>query len=67
MITILPITSKYKRINTHVKIELKVTSFIKVEDITTISTKRLIKKIDTLEDQIMLEVEKIMNYLLGFK
>jgi mRNA interferase MazF len=67
MVTILPITSKDKGINTHVQIKLKVTSFIKVEDIRTISTRRLIKKIDTVDYATMLEVEKIINYLLGLK
>lgn len=67
MVTILPITSRDKGINTHIKIELKVTSFIKVEDIRTISTRRLIKKIDIVEYETMLKVEKIINYLLGLK
>ena len=48
MVIIVPITSKYKGIPTHVELVsdiLTMKSYIKTEDIRSVSTKRLIKKL----------------------
>jgi mRNA interferase MazF len=69
MVIIVPITSKKKGIPTHVEINcdcLKVTSYIKTEDIRSVSTKRLSRKLGEIDKQIMSLVEERVKLLLGF-
>jgi len=69
MVIIVPITSKNKGIPTHVEINydyLKVTSYIKTEDIRSVSTKRLNRKLGEIDKQIMSLVEERVKLLLGF-
>ena len=69
MVIIVPITSKYKSIRTHVELEsnfLDKKSYIKSEDIRSVSTKRLIKKIGVIDDKVMTFVEERVKLLLGF-
>jgi mRNA interferase MazF len=69
MVIVLPITSKDKGIPSHIEINydfLKITSFIKVEDIRAISTKRLIKKLGEVDETVIMKVEQILQLLLGF-
>ena len=69
MIIIVPITSKYKGIPTHVELVsdiLTMKSYIKTEDIRSVSTKRLIKKLGNASNEIMLLVEERIKLLLGF-
>ena len=70
MVIAVPITSKYRNIPTHVELKtdfLKVTSYVKTEDIRSISTKRLVKKIGVVDEDILKLVEQRIRFLLGFK
>ena len=70
MVIIVPITSKYRNIPTHVELKtdyLTLTSYIKTEDIRSISTRRLVKKIGVVEENILNLVEQRIKFLLGFK
>lgn len=65
-----PITTKYKGIPLHVQIEppeggLKDTSFIKCEDIRSISKERLITPLGTISPNTMASVEDRIRILLG--
>lgn len=67
---VLPITSKDKKIPYHVKIippegGLKQTSFIKSEDVRSISTQRLIKRLGTVSASTLSDVEGRLRLLLG--
>jgi len=69
MTIVLPITSKYKGIPTHVELNtdfLNVKSYIKTEDIRSISTKRLIKRLGKVDEKTMNLVEERLKLLLGF-
>ena len=69
MVIIVPITSKNKGIPTHVEINcdcLKVTRYIKTEDIRSVSTKRLSRKLGEIDKQSMSLVEERVKLLLGF-
>lgn len=69
MVIIVPITSKYKGLPTHIELEevLNRKSYVKTEDIRSVSTKRLIRKIDSADDKIMQLVEQRVKFLLGFE
>lgn len=67
---VVPITTKYKGIPLHVKIEppeggLKDTSFIKCEDIRSISKERLMTQLGTISPKTMASVEDRIRILLG--
>ncbi len=69
MIIIVPITSKNKGIPTHVELDcdcLSVKSYIKTEDIRSVSTRRLSRKLGEIDNQIMKLVEERVKLLLGF-
>ena len=69
MVIIVPITSKFRNIPTHVELEsdfLKTRSYIRTEDIRSVSTRRLTKKIGSVDAGIMSLVEERVKYLLGF-
>ncbi len=66
---VLPITSKNKKIASHVEIQydfLPSTSYIKTEDIRSVSKERLLKKIGAVDHPVMLQVEYHLYQLLGF-
>jgi len=68
MVIIVPVTSKYKGIPTHVEFEsdyFKTRSFIKTEDIRLVSLNRLIKKLGSVDARIINLVEERLKYLLG--
>lgn len=68
MVIIVPITSKYKGIPTHVELEsdfLNIKSYIKTEDIRSVSINRLIKKLGAVDEQILYLVEERLKLLLG--
>lgn len=70
MVIVIPITSKNKGIPTHVELEreyLSLKSYIKTEDIRSIPTARLIKKIGIVNEEILSQVEQRIKFLLGFK
>lgn len=65
---VIPITSKHKGIPTHIELEtsfLTTRSYIKTEDIRSISTKRLVKRLGVVEANVMSLVEERIRYLLG--
>lgn len=70
LVIVLPITSKDKKNLLHVKIEseesgLKETSFIKCEDIRSVSTERLIVRLGKVNSAVMSAVEDKIRILLG--
>lgn len=70
LVVVAPITTKYKGIPLHVQIEdpeggLKDTSFIKCEDIRSISKERLITPLGTISPNTMASVEDRIRILLG--
>lgn len=70
MVIVLPITSRCKHIPSHVAIELeglKVKSYIKTEDIRAVSTRRLIRKLGTADEEIVRSVEERLALILGFR
>jgi mRNA interferase MazF len=69
MVIIVPITSKDKGIPTHVLLQtdfLSLKSFIKTEDIRSVSTIRLIKKLGEIDERTLCLVEERLKFLLGF-
>ena len=70
MAVVLPITSKDKRIPFHVKVNppeagLKVKSFIKCEDIRSVSVERFATKWGMVDDKTIAEVEQRLRILIG--
>lgn len=70
LVVAIPITSKAKNIPLHVEVSppeggLSLTSFVKCEDIRSISTSRLIKKIGSVSSQTTDSVEDRLKILLG--
>ena len=70
LVIVLPITSKNKRIPTHIKIEpseggLTQVSYIKSEDIRSISKSRLIDHMGEVSDKIVRKAESMLKILLG--
>lgn len=70
LVVVIPITSKAKGIPLHVEIEppeggLTLTSFVKCEDVRSISTTRLAKRLGKVSPQTIDMVEDRMRILLG--
>jgi mRNA interferase MazF len=70
LVVVLPITSKEKGIPFHVEIApngggLKVKSFIKCEDVRSISVQRLDKCWGTVSSEILIVVEDRLRILMG--
>jgi mRNA interferase MazF len=70
LIIVLPITSKDKGIPFHVEINphdggLNVQSFIKCEDVRSISVERLINRLGVVSNEILAEVEERLKILMG--
>ena len=69
MVIVIPITSKNKNIPTHIEVNydfLEMKSYIKTEDIRAISANRLIKRLGTVDTQILDRVSECLKMLLGF-
>jgi PemK-like protein. len=69
MVIIVPITSKDKGISSYVELVcdfLTEKSFIKTEDICSIFTNRLIKRLGRADNETMKFVEERIKMLLGF-
>ena len=69
LIIVLPITSKKKGINTHVELHcdfLPSVSYIKTEDIRSISVERAIRRIGSVSSLLLEQVEYHSKNLLGF-
>lgn len=70
LIIVLPITSKYKGIPLHIELSsetsgLKKTSYVKCEDIRSISVERLNKYIGRIESNKLSDIESILRALIG--
>jgi mRNA interferase MazF len=70
VVVVLPITSKEKGIPFHVEIEpndggLRVKSFVKCEDVRSISVERLDKCWGTVSSEILIAVEDRLRILMG--
>jgi len=70
LVVILPITTKDKGIASHVRIEpqkhgLRELSFIKCEDVRSISKKRLVTFCGTVDAKSLTEVEYRLRIILG--
>jgi len=70
LVVVLPITTKDKKIPLHVKINppeggVKETSFVKCEDILSVSTERLLARLGEVSRDTLLEVEDRVRILLG--
>lgn len=70
LVIIVPITSQNKGIRSHVKINkgeggLNLESFVKCEDIRSVSKQRLIKKLGNLSKPTIETVEEKLRFLIG--
>ena len=70
LVVVIPITSKAKGIPLHVEITpaeggLTTTSFVKCEDVRSISTSRLVRRLGKLSDRTTDAVEDRLRILLG--
>ncbi len=70
LVVVLPITSKAKGIPLHVSLTppeggMKVASYIKCEDIRSVTKQRLIKLLGQVSPQVMRDVEERLTVLLG--
>jgi mRNA interferase MazF len=70
LVVVLPITSKDKRIPLHVKIQppeggLTMDSFIKCEDVRSVSIERLEKRYGSITVETLANVEKRLRMLMG--
>lgn len=70
LVIVIPITSKYKGIPLHVEIVppdggVKRRSFVKCEDIRSISKERLLDFVGTVSTDVMKEVEERLRILIG--
>jgi mRNA interferase MazF len=70
LVVVLPITSKDKRIPLHVKIQppeggLTMDSFVKCEDVRSISVDRLEKRYGTVSRETLAAVEDRLRILMG--
>jgi len=70
LVIVCPVTSKDKKIPTHIKVSppeanLKMISFIKCEDVPSISKQRLIKFLGETSKETIKEVEDRLAILLG--
>lgn len=67
---VIPLTSKFKRMRLHVPVSppeggLAVQSFIKVEDVRSLSVMRLVARWGTVSPETMAQVEDRLQWLLG--
>lgn len=70
LVVVIPITSRAKGIPLHVEVQppeggLTMTSFIKCEDVRSISTSRMVKRLGKVSDHTIELVEDRLRILLG--
>ncbi len=70
LVLVFPITSKEKGFPTHVEIDppeggLTLKSYVKCEDLRSISKERLIKKLGKVTTKTMLSAERSTKFILG--
>ena len=70
LVIILPITTTVRNIPSHIKVAppeggLKKISFVKCDQIRTISKERFIKKMGIVSDNTILEIEEVLRTILS--
>jgi mRNA interferase MazF len=70
LVILLPITSKFKRVRSHVPVQppeggLSLPSFIKCEDVRSVSKQRLLHRLGTVSSATIAHVEDCLRILLG--
>ena len=70
LVVAIPITSRAKGVPLHIKVDppeggLSLTSYVKCEDVRSISTSRLIRKLGDVSPQTIESVEDRLKILLG--
>ena len=70
LVIVVPLTSREKRIRSHVEVDegeagLKVRSFIKCEDVRSIATRRLERRLGSVKPRTLEVVESRLRFLLG--
>lgn len=70
LVIVLPITTTFRNIPSHIKVMppeggLRKTSFIKCDQIRTISKGRLIKKMGIISDCTMFKIEEVLRTILS--
>ena len=69
LVVVLPLTSKFKNIRSHVRIDppdagLKVTSYVKCEDIRSVAKERLSRRWGRVAPATLKEIEGVVRVLL---
>ncbi len=68
MVIIVPVTSKFRNLLTHVEFMadfLSTKSYIRTEDVRSVSKRRLVKKLGSIQPNVINIVETRLKYLLG--
>ena len=70
LVVVVPLTSREKRIRSHVEVDageagLKIRSFIKCEDVRSIATRRLERRLGSVKRRTLEVVEDRLRFLLG--
>lgn len=70
LVILLPITSRQKNVRSHVPVQppeggLRRTSYVKCEDVRSVSTTRLRERLGTVAEETMRGIEDRMRLLLG--
>lgn len=70
LVIILPITTTDRKIPSHIKVAppeggLRKASFIKCDQIRTISKNRFIKKLGTVSDGVLVQIEEVLRTILS--
>ncbi|HXV62742.1 MAG TPA: type II toxin-antitoxin system PemK/MazF family toxin [Vicinamibacteria bacterium] len=70
LVMVLPLTSREKRVRSHVEVRereagLAVRSFVKCEDIRSISTRRLERRLGSISADTLVSIEDRLRILLG--
>lgn len=69
LVMVCPLTTRERSFATHVKVEninLKSKSYVKCEDLRSISKERLIKELGSLSESDMCKIKMILAKILGF-
>jgi len=69
LVMVCPLTTKEKTFATHVEVKninLKAKSYVKCEDLRSISKGRLLKEIGELSENDMRKIKSILRKILGF-
>jgi mRNA interferase MazF len=69
LVIVLPLTSQFKNIRSHVRVDppaagLKVTSYVKCEDVRSVAKERLIRRWGRVPDATMRHVESVVRVLM---